>query len=210
MAIEKRIVVPGEVLIENDTSRAFKTGVGVYRENGKVVASTYGLLNKTEDFVKVVPLHGTYTPRRGDFVIGIITDVKFKGCFVDINSPYSAYLPIFRDGEYNFGDVTLAKIAEVDEVKNVTLGDARKLYNGRLVEIESVKIPRVVGKNGSMLTVLKEKTGCDIFVGRNGRLWVKGEDRNILKAEQSLLKIEREAHTPGLTGKISEFLDKWK
>jgi exosome complex component RRP4 len=58
--------------------------------------------------------------------------------------------------------------------------------------------------------VLKE-TGCDIIIGQNGRIVVKGSSR---EQEEMVVKvirrIELEAHTTGLTNRIQEYLRCWK
>jgi len=74
------------------------------------------------------------------------------------------------------------------------------------MEIMPVRIPRVIGKKNSMVNMLEEKTKCDLFVGRNGRIWMRGEKIDLLK--KAILKIEKEAHTSGLTERIKEFLEK--
>ncbi|MHA1372509.1 MAG: KH domain-containing protein, partial [Promethearchaeota archaeon] len=69
------------------------------------------------------------------------------------------------------------------------------------------KIPRLIGKNGSMIRMLNGITTCKIFVAQNGIVWVKGknhdDERIILKA---IKKIEKEAHTFGLTDRIKEYI----
>lgn len=195
--MEKKIVVPGEEV-------KGKVLNNVYEEKGKKYSKVFGLFYKKEDFSKIVPLKGRYVPRPGDYVIGIIIDVKFGGYVVDINSPYSAFLSTQK--EYDFGDVLFAKVGGVNEVKNVSLNQDRKLFGGDVVEISSVKIPRVIGKKNSMLNLLKEKTGCEIFIGRNGRIWLRG--KNPAKAEEAILRIEKEAHISGLTERITKFLEK--
>lgn len=195
--MEKQIVVPGEEI-------KGKILDNVYEEEGKKYSKIFGLLYKKGDFYRIVPLKGRYIPHSGDYVIGIVTDVKFGGYVLDINSPYSAFLSSRR--EYDFGDVIFAKVGGVSEIKNTSLEQDRKLFKGDVVEISPVKIPRVIGKDNSMLNLLKDKTGCEIYIGRNGRVWLKG--KNPAKAEKAVLKIEKEAHTNGLTERITKFLEK--
>ncbi len=192
----KQIITPGEKI-------QGKVNNYVYRKGEEQYATIYGLLSEREGFNKIVPLKGKYTPVEGDIVIGIITEVKHNGYFVDINSPYSGFL--MSQKEYNHGEVVLAKIIRVDEVKRVLLGEDRKLVGGNIIEILPVKIPRVIGKKNSMLNLIREKTGSEILVGRNGRVWIKGGD--IAKAEEAIFRIEREAHTTGLTERITKMLE---
>jgi len=192
----KQIIVPGEK-IEGKVNRHF------YRRGEEKFSTLYGILSEKEGFSKIVPLKGKYFPLEGDFVVGIVVEVKYNGCFVDINSPYSGFL--MTRNSYEHGDVLIAKVIKVDEVKKVLLGEDRKLIGGNLIEILPVKVPRVIGKKNSMLDLIREKTGSNVFVGRNGRIWIKGG--SIAKAEEAIFRIEREAHTTGLTERITKMLE---
>jgi len=72
--------------------------------------------------------------------------------------------------------------------------------------VTPVKVPRLIGKNGSMLQVLKDGTGSNILVGRNGRVWVKDGNTRLLK--RAIQKIEDESHLSNLTNSVKEFLEK--
>ncbi len=192
---EKMIVIPGEE-VQGPISDY------VYTEKGKNYSMVYGLLYKGGEKSRIVPMKGRYLPNAEDYIVGIITEVKHGGYTVDINSPYSAYLMSRR--EYNFGDVVFAKVADVNEVKSVLLSYDKKLFEGDVIEISPTKVPRVIGKKNSMVDMLQEKTGCEIYVGRNGRIWLKG--KNPTKAEEAIVMIEKEAHTDGLTERITKFL----
>ena len=74
-----------------------------------------------------------------------------------------------------------------------------------IMEISSKKVPRVIGKNKSMITALREKTGCRVVVGQNGWAWVKGKNADLVA--RAIRKIEEEAHMSGLTDRIGEMLD---
>ena len=80
-----------------------------------------------------------------------------------------------------------------------------------MVEISPAKIPRVLGRKGSMLKVIEEKTGCTLAVGQNGRILVWGDDpQRVNLAVKAVLMIEREAHTSGLTDRVALMLEKEK
>jgi len=199
----REIVIPGEKL----SDRRMRTGFGAYIKDGAVFSSVYGIPEHTKGFIRVVPLKGKYIPHEGDHVIGIVKDVKYRGCFVDINSPYVGYLPLNNDEDYDIGDILLIRVAEVSSVNEVMLAEPKKLYDGKLVEIQPVKIPRVIGKRASMLRILREAGNCIIFVGRNGRVFVKGDTNDVKKVEEALRMIEEEAHTYGLTARVKKFLE---
>jgi exosome complex component RRP4 len=110
------------------------------------------------------------------------------------------------------GDIVLLKIVAVDELKRISVSmqdhGLRKLTGGMVIEVSPSKVPRVIGKNGSMIQMLKNETACRIYVGQNGRIWIDGELDNIVRAVQAIKMIEDEAHNLGLTEKVKEFLEK--
>lgn len=191
----KRFIVPGEKIEENVNAYC-------YREQGSAYSMIMGLLSKKDNAAKLIPLNGKYLPQFEDYVIGIIDEVKHAGYTVDINSPYTAFMP--SRYTYKQREIVFAKIVEVNEVKNAILEDDKLLSEGEIIEVSPYRVLRVIGKNNSMLTMLREKTKTLIMVGRNGRIWLKGGD--IEKAERAIMKIEREAHTSGLTERIEKFL----
>ena len=84
----------------------------------------------------------------------------------------------------------------------------RNLRGGRLIKVTPTKVPRIIGKQGSMVSMIKEKTNCRIIVGQNGIVWIEGTDSdNENLATEAILKIEKDAHTEGLTDKIKNFLE---
>lgn len=194
----KKIVVPGD-LVFNEPRRV----PGCFVEGGKTFASTIGLLQ--ED--KIVPLKGFYIPRYGDFVVGVVKEERFSGYTVDLNSPYEGQLSAKELRErFELGDVIAAEIIDVNEVHEAILGNARKLSGGELIEISAVKVPRVIGKNASMLSVIQQYSRSDILVGKNGRIYLRGGDAAL--ATLAIFKVCREAHLSGLTERIVTFLQK--
>ena len=198
----RQLVVPGDVITEEHV----KLGPGVYVRGGKVVAGVLGFADVVNGTARVIPLEGKYLPRVGDSVIGIVVDVKIPGYDVDVNSPYTAFLPKDAvEGDADYGDVVVGTIKYVDEVRNALLANARVLKGGELINIPPSRVPRVIGKNASMINLLKSKTGAAILVGANGRIWIHGGHAGI--AKEAIFKIDREAHTSGLTDRITKFLD---
>ncbi|ADL58665.1 exosome complex RNA-binding protein Rrp4 [Methanothermobacter marburgensis] len=214
---EKDLVVPGQVLAEND----YYPGRGTFKEGKKICSSFVGLVSVRNKKINVIPLQSKYIPKRGDVVIGEITDIRFSMWGLDINSPYSGLLPASEvfgkekrelENVFDIGDVLLLRVVDVDEVKKVKLGlkgrGLGKFRDGILVYITPTKVPRLIGKRGSMINMVKEKTHCDIVVGQNGVVWIKGEPDMERIAERVILMIDREAHTSGLTDRVRELLDR--
>ncbi|HDO19538.1 MAG TPA: RNA-binding protein [Thermoplasmatales archaeon] len=213
----REIVLPSQLL--GDTKR-YRAGTGTFIENDKIYAERLGILSIKNGVISVTPLKGNYEPRVDDVVVGIVIEVGTAVWTVDINAIYPAFLhinevPWFVEvgntSKYlNYGDVILAKVksaGEPDKVQ-ITLKDRglHKINGGTIIETEPAKVPRIIGKNASMITALKKYTNCRIFVGRNGRIWVDGTPEAIQKIEQAIRIIEKEAHTYGLTEKILDLL----
>ncbi|MCD6227241.1 hypothetical protein J7J90_01985 [Candidatus Micrarchaeota archaeon] len=175
-----------------------------YSENGKVYSNVFGMLRND----KIVPLQGQYDPKRGDIIIGVVNEEKFSGYSVYINLPSEGSLSS-RDSreELETGDVIECEVDYVNEIKQVSLTNPKKLGFGSVMIIPPVKVPRVIGKQMSMINLIKEKTGCDIRMGKNGILWIN-DCKNKPIVIKTINKILREAQFSGLTSRIGEFLDK--
>lgn len=212
---EKDLVVPGELLAEDD----YYPGRGTFEDDGKICSKLLGLVSLRNKKISVIPLKSKYLPKKGDVVIGKIDDVRFSMWGVDINSPYSGILPaseVFgREKKelsrvFDIGDVLFLRIVDVDEVKKVKLGlkgrGMGKFKGGVIVDIAPTKVPRLIGKKGSMINMIKDKTGCKIVVGQNGLVWVKGNEDMEQIVKNIIKLIEREAHTSGLTDRIKNKL----
>lgn len=216
---ERSVVVPGEVLAEG---MDYLPGNGTYRKDERILANKLGQMRLDGRALTITSLSGSYGPRTNDVIIGKVIDVTMSGWRVDTNSAYSAML-MMKDGSadfiqrgadltqyYGLGDYMVCKIIKVTSQKLIDLTmkgpGLRKLKGGRIVKINPYKVPRVIGKQGSMVTMIKQATNCQIIVGQNGLIWVQGNPKEEALAIQTIKKIEKEAHTPGLTEKIKAFL----
>jgi exosome complex component RRP4 len=217
-----KVVVPGD-FISDEVDRA---GEGTYVEDGKIYALNYGIVGE-KGAIKVVALSGKYVPTMGDVVIGRIIELSYPFWIVDIASPYEARLHLsdFSRGAerridfssmsnyLDVGDLIIAKVQKVDALMRIDLGlkDEIKIGDrGRLIEISYTKVPRVIGRSGSMIKLLKDKCKCFIFIAKNGRIWIKGQEANMNLATQVVLMIANEAHTSGLTDRVAHFLDSYE
>ena len=211
----KDLVIPGQVLADDE----YYSGRGTFKENGKVCSSLLGRVSLRNKKIRVIPLKSKYVPKKGDVVIGKINDVRFSMWDVDINSPYSGILPAFEvfgrekkelNKVYDVGDVLFLRVVDVDEIKKAKLGlkgrGMGKFKGGIIVDIAPTKVPRLIGKKGSMINMIKDKTKCKIVVGQNGLVWVKGDGDMEQLTKNVIHLIEAEAHTSGLTNKIKNKL----
>jgi exosome complex component RRP4 len=214
---DREIVIPGDLL---DAS-GLKAGSGAYAVDGKVFAAQLGIKSVKSNFVNVIPLGGRYIPATGDSVIGKVIDIGPSNWLIDINSPYPAPLHVnevpwrveFGDtSKYlNVGDTLLAKVLMVDETKRVQVTmkeqGLRKLSGGQVIDISYTKVPRVIGKGGSMIQLIKSHTNCRIFIGQNGRIWLDGEIESMVTAIHAIKMIEEGAQQSRLTEKVKEYLE---
>jgi exosome complex component RRP4 len=216
---ERDVVLPGDVIVD---SMDYLPGKNCFREGSLIVSKRIGLVYFKNRVIEVVPLAGMYMPEPGDMVIGVVEDVQRNGWSVNINSPYEAFLPLSGVREfidpvktdmskiYAVGDVIYGKVVLVSPAKSIHISmkdiKTRKFIDGRIVKISSVKVPRLIGKQGSMINLVKDKTGCRISVGQNGLVWLQGEKENL--AVDVIKTIERRSHTDGLTDYIEKILIK--
>jgi len=85
------------------------------------------------------------------------------------------------------------------------------LTGGMIIEINSNKVPRVIGKMGSMVNMIKTETNCNITVGQNGIIWIGGEKiEDELLAKEAIMMIAEQSASGGLTEKVEAFLKKRK
>jgi exosome complex component RRP4 len=218
---EKDIVIPGEELAEG---MDYLPGDNTYREKEKLYSKVLGLIGLSGRVIKVTPLSGPYVPRYGDKLICRVIDIGINGWRVETSTAYSAMLNV-RDASNRFikKEEDLSKIIAIDDyiivkIRNVTsqnLIDLTmkepglfKIIGGRIIKINSQKVPRVIGKKGSMISLVKEKTHCDVTVGQNGMVWIKGTPEGEIVAEKAIQLIEKKSHIEGLTDEIEKYLDK--
>ncbi len=216
----KSVVVPGDTVAEG---MEFLPGNGTYRNEGVVLANRVGVLNIEGKVLKVLPLAGTYLPKENDVVIGKVIDILMSGWRVDINCPYVAVLPL-QEASFDFikkgadlteyfelNDYVVCKIVRVTSQNLVDISmkspGLKKLKGGHYVHLNPAKVPRVIGRKGSMVGMLKHVTGCEIIVGQNGLVWLSGEPEQEAIALQAIALIDKQAHIPGLTDRTKRFLE---
>lgn len=220
----KQIATPGDLLAEGE----YVAGENTYVDGRKIYASRMGLVEYENKNVNVVALKAFYIPRMGDMVIGTIVEVGFNGWTVDINAPYQAFLrpsdvlsrPFKPQKDelsqvLDVGDLVVAKIVSYDRTHDPQLTVAEpglgKITRGQIVKITPTKVPRVIGRKGSMISMIKQETDCQIILGLNVVVLITGKN---LEDEQAALnaiqKIEDESHTSGLTDRITQMLKEEK
>lgn len=200
---DRDIVIPGQLLAERE-----RHGENCMVEDSKIYSKIYGMTS-IRNGISVISLNGVYVPKKDDVVIGIITEVRGSVCFVDINSPYEGVMVLEKNNDfrhkqeenYNIGDIVSVIVSDVNEVKKARVGRAFKIFGGNFIKLNPKRVPRVIGKNKSMLNLIKEKTKSRIIVGQNGVVWLKGGD--VEKAAEIINFVADNVYKSGLTDKVS-------
>lgn len=221
---KKQLVTPGDLLAEGN----YIAGDNTYKEGDKIYATRVGLADYEGRELYVVALKAFYVPNVGDLVIGKVVDVGLGGWVLDIRAPYLARLRAsdvldrtFKPQKddlpsiFDVGDLILSEIVAYDRTRDPLLtvreSGLGKITRGTVAEITPTKIPRVIGRKGSMINMLKRETGCQVTVAQNGLILVSGktsEDERLVV--MAIRKIEQEAHTTGLTDRVAEIIRKEK
>lgn len=218
---EREIVVPGETIAKGDD---YLPGEGTFREKEEIVAERYGIIEHSGKLIRVIPLSGVFIPRRGNVIIGQVIDISFNGWMTDINAPSSSFLPLMEVPRFvdknniteflDIGNFFSAKILSI-KTKGIDLTlDGRglgKLEDGMIIFINPNKVPRVIGKEGSMIKLIKDETNCKITIGQNGLVWIKGEKvEDELFAKRAILFVTERSFVHGLTEQVQKFLKEEK
>jgi len=222
-AIERKYVTPGELIAEG----SYRPIGNVIRIKDKFYSTKVGLAEISREGIRVIPLSGPYIPRVDDLVIGKIVDFSAFSWEVDINSCFFAYLSaqnVFgkdfspdRESllrKFAIGDLIYAKIIAYDRTRNPLLSVSGpglgRIPKGEVVKISPAKVPRLIGKKGSMIKTIESATNCKLIIGQNGIVLIMGPPDGVLLATQAIRMVESEAHLAGLTKNIQNFLSKYK
>ena len=218
---KKRHVLPGDFI----TTAPLRLQNNVVLEGKRIISTTIGLSDVSDDNVRVISLTGVYLPKIDDLVIGIIQHISGNSWFADINSCYQGMLlgqDVFGRGSYptksemeerlSKGDIIFAKIANSDRQREplISIADQSlgKIDSGELVKISPAKISRLTEKNGSMIETIEGSTNATITVGQNGLIVVSCDETNgLLKALAAIRMVDEQAHLVNLTDKVKKMLE---
>ncbi len=214
MTEQRKIVIPGEIIAKGE---GYLPGEGTEKKGNDIVSIKFGLSEESNGLIRVIPLSGVYQPRRGNNVIGKVENITFNGWIIDIGAPENSFLSLNEVPRYvnkdgleevmDIGDMVIAKIWNINKrgtdlsIKSRGLG---RIDGGIIVEINSNKVPRIIGKEGSMINLIKDETGCNITVGQNGLIWIKGNKiEEELYAKKAMLFVTEKSFVSGLKEKVN-------
>jgi exosome complex component RRP4 len=216
---KRKAVIPGEVIVSGED---FLPGEGARREGDDIVSTRFGLAEQSGRIVKVLAVTGAFIPRRNNVIIGRVTNITFRGWVVDIDSAADGFLPLEESPRFvnknamdqylAIGDVVAAKIWSVGG-KGIDLSlrgkGFGKLEGGFIFRIIPNRVPRIIGREGSMISLIKDKTGCNITVGQNGWIWINGPTTEAqMRARKAIEFVADKVFVEGLTEKVEGWFEK--
>jgi len=213
----RKLVLPGDLLETKS-----KPGSGIFRRDGRVHASVLGYSSDQSGYMNVNAIAGRYTPKVGDKIVAICVETGPSVWRMDIGASFNSTLHHSESGWkvpfgdtarfLTIGDAIWAEVFMVDAAGSHQISlkkdDCRKLYSGTIVKMGPTNVPRVIGKQGSMITAIREKTQTRILIGQNGNIWIDGKGNDIATAQKAIEMIDNEANSKGLTKKIEKLLEK--
>ena len=221
MSKDKRYVIPGDII----TTGPYRPEQNVILDGNKMIATCIGLSDITDGAVRVIPLTGRYIPKGDDLVVGKVISHSAMSWEVDINSCYLGILPasdVFgRDfsshaddltAKFGNGDLIASRIVNFDRTRDplITISgrELGKIDSGELIKISTSKVPRLIGKRGSMIQMIEEATNANITIGQNGIIIASCENPDGLsKAIRAINMIEEDSHRINLTDMVKKMLE---
>ena len=221
MPKDKRYVIPGDII----TTGPYRPEQNVILDGNRMIATCIGLADITDGEVRVIPLTGRYVPKGDDLVVGKVISHSAMSWEVDINSCYLGILPasdVFgRDfsshaddltAKLGNGDLIAARIVNFDRTRDplITISgrELGKIDSGELIKISTSKVPRLIGKRGSMIQMIEEATNANITIGQNGIIIASCENPDGLsKAIRAINMIEEDSHRINLTDMVKKMLE---
>ena len=218
---QNQFVIPGDVIITG----SYTPEQNVILDGDKIMSTAIGFYEIEDNRVNVIPLTGLYTPKIDDLIIGKVMSHSALSWDVDINSYYTGMLPasdIFgRDYLPSKDDLSLKLcVGDIISTRIINAGGSRgpllsisgqnlgKIDSGELVKISPTKIPRLIGKHGSMIQTIEASTNATITIGQNGLIVVSSDETNgLLKALTAIRMVDEQAHLVDLTDKVKKMLE---
>lgn len=216
---ERKIVIPGEIIASGED---YLPGEGTEKHGENVISIKFGLAEEISNLVKVIPLSGGYQPRRGNVIIGRVEMLTYNGWVINFGNSENGFLSLMEVPRYvnkgaldevmEIGDMAVVKIFSINgksidlTLQSKGLG---KIEEGIIFKINPNRVPRVIGKEGSMIKIIKDETGCNITVGQNGFIWIRGDKiENELLAKKAILFIAEKSFMEGLTEEVEKWFKK--
>ncbi len=156
-------------------------------------------------------------------MVGKIIDYSAFAWEADINSCFFGILPaasVFgRDyspakdsltDKLKVGDMVAARVIAFDRTRDPLLSISGpglgRIPRGQVAKISPAKVPRLIGKKGSMIKTIEAGTKSRMLIGQNGIVVIVGSPDDTLRAIRAVSLVEEEAHSADLTEKVQTLL----
>ena len=217
---QNHFVLPGDIIVTGD----YTPEQNVIIDGDRAISTTVGFSEVNDNRVSVISLTGFYIPKIDDLVIGKVISFSALSWEIDINSYYSAILPAsdvfgrdFTSSRDNLslklakGDLIAARIVNTgsrEPLITISGQDLGKIDSGELVKISPSKVPRLIGKQGSMIQAIEGATNSSITIGQNGLIILNNDNNSGLeRATRAIKMIEINMDESNLEEKIQNLLD---
>ena len=217
---QNQFVLPGDTIVTGD----YTPEQNVIIDGDRAISTTVGFSEIKDSNVSVISLTGFYIPKIDDLIIGKVISYSALSWEIDINSYYSAILPAsdifgrdFTSSRDNLslklakGDLIAARIVNTgsrEPLITISGQDLGKIDSGELVKISPSKVPRLIGKQGSMIQAIEGATNSSITIGQNGWIIVSNDETNgLLKAIDAIRLVDEQAHVANLTDKVNKMFE---
>lgn len=228
MKSSKKIVIPGTAL--ESSSRAGKIGDFIIKDSRGLVPVLFGVVQQIRNTVDLIPYKNVYKPGKGDYVIGVVIGYAPNGWILDIGSYTKAFLSAseFISGRrfdprrdeltkyLSIGEVVGVKISEVKRLGyfGVTLKSSPedkdkkfgRIKNYYIIKVTTTKLPRIIGKKGSMIKLIKQRIKGDLIIAQNGVILFKGSYEDYLLLKKIINLIVAKTFASGLTDTVATML----
>jgi len=224
---QKRIIVtPGEIIDKKIRSKTISKYVKSDKGN---IMTSLGVIQEGKKSVDILIYKDIYKPSKNDYVIGVVVGYAPNGWIIDIGSYTKAFLPAMEivKGDFDPRKVELSKHLAIGDIVGFKISEVRRLgyflgtirHEARekdkkygkikdyyLLKIHSSRLPRVIGKKGSMIKLIKQALKCEIIIAQNGVILFKGsiEKFNIFRRVINI--IVEKTYASGLTNYIIDQL----
>ncbi|SBT31178.1 exosome complex component RRP4, putative (RRP4) [Plasmodium ovale wallikeri] len=196
----KKLVLPGEAILEKKDKGRFLKGSGLYEEDEKFYACILGTVNYINKLVYVEPLRGKYTGAVGDLLVGKIKDINNDKWVVEIGSYCRAQLSISQTNIslfsqrirlyndvinminiYKPNDIIACEVQRILTDGCIVLHTRSSIY-GKLSNGILITVPQTLIQNQKK-HIFVFPCNVQIILGMNGFIWIsspikKSKDTN--------------------------------
>jgi exosome complex component RRP4 len=108
------------------------------------------------------------------------------------------------------GDMIASRVIAFDRTRDPLLSISGpglgRIPRGQVIKISPAKVPRLIGKKGSMIKTIEMGTKTRMLIGQNGVVVIVGTPEDTLRAIKAITLVDEEAHSADLTERVQSLL----